>query len=624
MTLLLATARVTERQLESLPKVDRHKRKPVSADLLPPKMTRGLVLVLFLTLISLPQALGAGKPNQVISQKQEQKEPDQIRLESPLVDVDVIVTDHKGRFVEDLKQEDFEVFIDGKSRPVVHFSLITRSAQPGEPEKPGAITESPRETAAMNNFLILLDLCFSDQTDLRAAADAAKVFVREQASADDRIMIAAFDGSLKVLTDFSDKKEHLLSAIDRAVQDIGCKGPHIQNERRALWRDPEIEVLAKMKPLDMPTQVVVGRGEEGTAQAIVNAFNRVNESCSTKAIGFLQALLVAVKQLGETRGTRTMIVCSSGFPEVIGLPETLTIGNWGFSIIDLRPYLNAVTAAANVMRVRIFMIDPSGLRPLSPFSDVSIDPGRAGRDLSKGQLALPAFTQSLYTIHSRNMMAYLAEATSGQLVADTNELLQGFKSARETTLAYYSLGVLPVEPRKPGKLHVIQAKVKRPDLRISYRRSYFDSAASTDVNVLSRMENARVHLIDPEEHLRRAVLHPEIFVSVPVRLTGYSYDATSSSLLLNIQIPVVRGQFELASGGSTLAIYGALLDPQDRSIVDEFSLTIGLGRRKVRKGIDIQQSMLIKPGRYLLHLVVMEKETARLGGVRQELKIEGH
>lgn len=111
---------------------------------------------------------------------------------------------------------------------------------------------------------------------------------------------------------------------------------------------------------------------------------------------------------------------------------------------------------------------------------------------------------------------------------------------------------------------------------------------------------------------------------MPVRLAGYSYDATSSSLLLNIQIPVVRGQFELASGGSTLAIYGVLLDPQDRSIVNEFSLTIGLGRRKVRKGIDIQQSMLIKPGRYLLHLVVMEKETARLGGIRQELKVEGY
>jgi len=95
----------------------------------------------------------------------------------------------------------------------------------------------------------------------------------------------------------------------------------------------------------------------------------------------------------------------------------------------------------------------------------------------------------------------------------------------------------------------------------------------------------------------------------------------TSFLLLNIQIPVVRDQFEFASGGSTLVIYGVLLDPRDKSTVDEFSVTVGLGRRKIHKGIDIQQSVVVKPGRYLLHLVVMEKETERLGGIRQELKV---
>jgi VWFA-related protein len=596
--------------------------RPQSIEFPLTKMLFYLVVALSV-IIDLPHVLEAGKANPADVQRQEQKETDQIRLESPLVTVDAIVTDRHGSFVEGLTPEDFQVFIDGKSRPIVNFSLVRRSAEAAraKSKKPPAVLESQRESAAMGYFLILLDLCFTDQADLRPIADAAKDFVSTQATADDRITIAVFDGSLKVLADSTDKKDQLHSAIDRAVQNIGCKGPHIPSERQALWRDPEVEVLAKMRPLEMPTQVVVGRGEEATTRSIVSLFNRVNEMTAAKATSFLQALLQAVKQLAETPGIRTLIVCSSGFPMVIGSPEILTIGNWGFSTTDLTPYVNAVTAAANVMQVRIFTIDPSGLRPLSSFSDVSISPSQTWRDLSKGGQALQALAHSLYTLHSRNMMAYLAEATSGHLTADTNDLLRGFHAAKETTMAYYSLGVLPLEPRKQGKLHVIRLRVTRPDVRVRYRRNYFDSAPSADVKTLSRMENARLRLIDPEEHLRRAVLHPEIFISVPVRLTGYSYDAATSSLLLNIQIPVVRGQFEFASGGSTLVIYGVLLDPQDKSAVDEFSVTVGLGRRKIRRSIDIQQSVVVKPGRYLLHLVVMEKETEKLGGIRQELRV---
>src|SRR2546429_7820458 len=47
-----------------------------------------------------------------------------VRVFTQLVQTDVMVFDKQGRFVKDLKREDFEVRIDGKPRPVGFFDRV--------------------------------------------------------------------------------------------------------------------------------------------------------------------------------------------------------------------------------------------------------------------------------------------------------------------------------------------------------------------------------------------------------------------------------------------------------------------------------------------------------------------
>ena len=62
-------------------------------------------------------------PIQDISQKQRVSPPGTIRVRVRLVPVDVTVIDKDGKQVPDLRQEDFQIFEDGKEQEIRHFSV---------------------------------------------------------------------------------------------------------------------------------------------------------------------------------------------------------------------------------------------------------------------------------------------------------------------------------------------------------------------------------------------------------------------------------------------------------------------------------------------------------------------
>ena len=46
------------------------------------------------------------------------------KVQVDYVEVDAVVTDQQGRFVRDLKKEDFQVFEDGKAQTISAFTLV--------------------------------------------------------------------------------------------------------------------------------------------------------------------------------------------------------------------------------------------------------------------------------------------------------------------------------------------------------------------------------------------------------------------------------------------------------------------------------------------------------------------
>jgi Ca-activated chloride channel homolog len=131
---------------------------------------------------------------------QEVDQGDIIRVSTTLVTIPVSVMDRDGRYVPNLRKEDFRLWEDGVEQDVAFFSSV---------EKPFSV-------------VLMLDTSPSTQFRLEDIQDAAISFVN-QLRPDDRVMVVSFNGNINVLSEFTSDRSKLDRAIRRAHTDDGTR-----------------------------------------------------------------------------------------------------------------------------------------------------------------------------------------------------------------------------------------------------------------------------------------------------------------------------------------------------------------------------------------------------------------
>jgi VWFA-related protein len=113
-----------------------------------------------------------------------------IKLESSLVNIPLLVSDRSGRYVPQLSKRDFMLYEDGVAQEIATFGS---------------------EEVAFN-VVLLLDMSHSVQGSVDTIQDACLAFGRQMRS-QDRVMVASFDRHIQYLTDFTNDRRRLESAI---------------------------------------------------------------------------------------------------------------------------------------------------------------------------------------------------------------------------------------------------------------------------------------------------------------------------------------------------------------------------------------------------------------------------
>ncbi|HEY6046352.1 MAG TPA: VWA domain-containing protein, partial [Pyrinomonadaceae bacterium] len=127
-------------------------------------------------------------------------EGDVVRVETTLVSIPVSVMDRDGKFIPNLRKEDFKIWEDGVEQQVAYF----------------ASTEKPFTVA------LVIDTSGSTKYRLDEIQDAAIAFV-EQLRPDDRVMIVSFNDKIKVLTQPTSDRNVLRDAIRRTEAGSGTR-----------------------------------------------------------------------------------------------------------------------------------------------------------------------------------------------------------------------------------------------------------------------------------------------------------------------------------------------------------------------------------------------------------------
>ncbi len=125
---------------------------------------------------------------------------DVIRVNTTLVTLPVSVTDRDGRYIPNLRKEDFRLWEEGVEQNVAFFSSV---------DKPFSV-------------VLMIDTSGSTRYRLSEIQDAAITFVN-QLRRDDRVMVVSFDDQIRVLSDFTSDRSRLRDAIQRTEPGDGTK-----------------------------------------------------------------------------------------------------------------------------------------------------------------------------------------------------------------------------------------------------------------------------------------------------------------------------------------------------------------------------------------------------------------
>src|SRR6267378_2351575 len=125
---------------------------------------------------------------------------DVIKVNTTLVTLPVSVMDREGRYVPNLRKEDFRLWEDGVEQNVAFFSSV---------DKPFSL-------------VLMIDTSGSTRFRLEDIQDAAITFVN-QLRPDDQVMVVSFDDDVRVLSEFTSDRYRLRDAIRHTRTGNGTK-----------------------------------------------------------------------------------------------------------------------------------------------------------------------------------------------------------------------------------------------------------------------------------------------------------------------------------------------------------------------------------------------------------------
>jgi VWFA-related protein len=501
-----------------------------------------------------------------------------------LVLVNVEVRDKGGRFVRNLKAEDFTLLEDGKRQQIASFDMENVDALPLS-EVPAKTTRSSPEP--QNNvgkplansdssyrdrrlMIFFFDLADMEPEEIARAATAAINYVDKQMLPTDLVSIVSLGSSLQINQAFTVDHAKLKQVL--ASFSPGAGQGYQSGSTGSTEGTP-----------DTATSFAV----EDTEYNIFNTDRR------------LEALRSIAQSLERIEQKKSLIYFSSGM-ERTG--------------VENQSELRAATNAAVRANLSIYSMDLRGLQAIVPGGEAQ-NASLRGTSPYSGQATLSAFDSNL---GSQETLVTLAEDTGGRAFLDSNDFGEVFRGLQEDTSTYYILGYRSTNPARDGKYRHITVRLKAPDYKIKYRRGYYAPADFRHSNQEDR-----------ELQLQQELASELPSTDMPVYLSAGYFRMSGDKFFVPVSIVVPGSEIPFVSKSnedrSTLDIVGMVQDLPGRRPVDQIrdtvKLSVNTSSQVRQKNVQYNNAFFLTPGHYHLKFVVRENQTGRMGSFETDITI---
>jgi VWFA-related protein len=567
--------------------------------------------------------------------------PFQLKVNSNLVVVRVVVRDADGKSVEGLQKEDFKILDQGKEQSISHFEVET-SATPAPSSSTSAAvsTAGPAALAprvAPKKFVALyFDSLNTSDADMIYVREAADHYLAANLQPTDRVALFTSD---KMLSDFTVDPQQIHAALAKlqtsgrsllrihdcpdltdyqALQITQQENPEYSdawqvalNEARTRchMQAPGSDIQASQGPLSGTNPTPTPEQQSPTDTMITNTIRSMARTvvfqAEIQARSNLQGLERVVNYVAQMPGQRTIVLVSPGF---LSQSEQFPLDQ----LID-----HALRS-----QVVISALDPRGLAVLMRGADtmwILGQPGTQERLDSQRELA------------SQDVLAEVAQDTGGTYFHNNNDLKAGFGALAGSPVDYV-LAFSPSEIKADGKFHTLKVKLaeNHKNVSVQARRGYFAPKNEAAAAAEAKRQAAFDAEAQGEEQLREAMFSKTVSQQLPVGLGGKLSDMQAGtrelSLVSHLDAKPLHFQQEGGHTLNTVNFVFAIFDDKDNLVAARLrrtSLSVPDAQLQdlFKAGVTIGMNFKLKPGVYRIREVVTDSEEHHLTAVSTTLKV---
>lgn len=532
-----------------------------------------------------------------------------------LVPVRVVVRDSDGNAVANLHREDFQLFEDGKPQIISNFTVETPAALSGSAtaaaeNQPGASSAAP----AAPDFLPparFVALLFDDPhlklQDLMQARIAAGNYIDKYLAPTDRVAIFTVSGQTQ--TDFTDDRakihEKLSALLPRTVtagdpsepadcpdmdyyEAVEIQDHHDRDVTNVATQDSAVclEQMSGQSPSTPAAQAALSQQAQALAESTAL---RIENEGDAQVVYALRRLREVVQRMSELPGQRSIVLISPGFI----YPNREQEFN---DLVD------------HAIRGSVFIntLDARGL--------YTPDLGDISRETSDPDPLTAGYRQRIHLAGEASQLSALLELasdTGGQSFHDNNDLAVGFRQIVSAPGAYYLLAFVPPNLKYDGRFHSLKVELAGSrKYAIQARKGFYAPRhGETPEQVAAR---------DIEE----ALFSQEEQRGVPVGLQTqfYKTDPADAKLAVLAHVDLAHLRFDKTGdrNDNDLTVVAAVFDRNGNFVtgtqkVIEMKLRDATLAKLSRSGVTVRTNFDVKPGDYIVRLVVRDANASQLG-----------
>ena len=445
------------------------------------------------------------------------------RVEVEVVNVDVVVTDDSGRRITDLTRDDFRLEVDGKLVPIDYFAPPAVERPPAQARAEGGDSEAVDLSRA--NLFVFVDQSALEWRTSQQILDEIRDFVLPRTGGTERIMIAAFAGTLRILSPPTADRKRIEQAFAELDKMRG-RGSVVAAERGQLER----EVRENGRPRAQIEIVNPETGEVGQEQADrvagqdradtenlraqVDSFGEQQLDRQERAIAALREWIGA---LAAIEGRKSVLFASAGFtsqPDAFltgyldqkrgGAPtDRAPAGRLQTARLKLLDDFESAVHAAQNARVAFYTVSPRE----APSGSFSAEFTSSGANSTAPPPRDPAIAEAASSLQR------LAGSTGGDALFLDDGLSDRLAMVSDDAAASYSLGFSTGEAAGSGD-HVIRVLTQDDELHVRHRESFRRSSLA------DRAEAALVAAATFETSVNPLAMRLELGEPVPVDRKG--------------------------------------------------------------------------------------------------------